>query len=326
MGIKNISLKSIASECGVSIMTVSRALRDSDGVSSDVKRKIRETALALGYMPNHVAQMMKKDEHPVVAILIDDYMNLYYNVFLDELMRQVGVEKEFDFVLLHFKDFDIEVVKQCILQRVDLVVSHVTPDEDAFKMMGVNNIKVVIVGSGNDVEGINTVSVNDQMGCVLAARYLRNFHDCNKYIYAGVDYFLSKKRQEWFYNELVKLHGAEFELKVFDIDREPVQTIYDYIVDGYRNVFFYNDAYAYKVVSELDEIVFDIRRTFSDFHLVGFDGLCEHVPGLKQITTIKIDYPKFVKSVLDTIKSVMKGEVSSVQHIILPVMLHRRKV
>lgn len=106
MGTKNISLKSIASECGVSIMTVSRALRDSDGVSADVKRKIRETALSLGYMPNHVAQMMKKDEHPVVAILIDDYTNLYYNVFLDELMKQIGKKSEYDFVTLHFKNFD----------------------------------------------------------------------------------------------------------------------------------------------------------------------------------------------------------------------------
>lgn len=326
MGTKNISLKSIAAECGVSIMTVSRALRDSDGVSADVKRKIRETAISLGYMPNHVAQMMKKDEHPVVAILINDYMNLYYNVFVNELMRQIGVKSEYDFVLLYFKDFDIEVVKQCILQRVDLVVSHVTPNEDAFKMMNVNKIKVVVVGSGNDVEDINTVSVNDEMGCVLAARYLRNFHDCDKYVYVGVDYFLSKKRQEWFHNELVKLHGSEFDMKVFDVNDDPIQTLYNYIVEGYRNMFFYNDTYAYKIISELDEIVFDIRKAFPDFHLVGFDGLCEYVPGLKQITTIKIDYAKFVESVLKMIKNVMEGHVAPAQHIILPVALHRRKV
>ena len=41
MGTKNVSLKTIASECGVSVMTVSRALRDSDEISVELKKKIR---------------------------------------------------------------------------------------------------------------------------------------------------------------------------------------------------------------------------------------------------------------------------------------------
>ena len=54
MSKKNVSLKTIAAECGVSIMTVSRALRDSYGVSDRIKEKIRKKAIELGYMPNHV--------------------------------------------------------------------------------------------------------------------------------------------------------------------------------------------------------------------------------------------------------------------------------
>ena len=43
-------------------MTVSRALRVSDEISVELKKKIRRVALDLGYMPNHVAQSLRKDE------------------------------------------------------------------------------------------------------------------------------------------------------------------------------------------------------------------------------------------------------------------------
>ena len=87
MSKKNVSLKTIAAECGVSIMTVSRALRDSYGVSDRIKEKIRKKAIELGYMPNHVVQSMSKDEKPVIAVLIDSFNNLYFSTLINELMK-----------------------------------------------------------------------------------------------------------------------------------------------------------------------------------------------------------------------------------------------
>ena len=43
------NLKDIASELGVSVSTVSRALNDSDEISVEMKEKVRETAVSLGY-------------------------------------------------------------------------------------------------------------------------------------------------------------------------------------------------------------------------------------------------------------------------------------
>ena len=43
------NLKDIASELGVSVSTVSRALNDSDEISMEMKEKVRETAVSLGY-------------------------------------------------------------------------------------------------------------------------------------------------------------------------------------------------------------------------------------------------------------------------------------
>ena len=49
MSKKGIKMKDIANMLGVSTVTVSKALADKDGVSEELKKKIKETARELGY-------------------------------------------------------------------------------------------------------------------------------------------------------------------------------------------------------------------------------------------------------------------------------------
>lgn len=65
---RNVSLKAIASRLGVSVNTVSHALRDMNDISEATKSLVRKTAVEMGYMPNHVAQMMKTEERQVVGV------------------------------------------------------------------------------------------------------------------------------------------------------------------------------------------------------------------------------------------------------------------
>lgn len=326
MSKKNVSLKTIAAECGVSIMTVSRALRDSYGVSDRIKEKIRKKAIELGYMPNHVVQSMSKDEKPVIAVLIDSFNNLYFSTLINELMKLLYEKNEYDFMFLYSKQFDNDVIKQCILQRIDLIVTHIEPDKETYEMAKMNNIQIVFVGSSKLDYDMDIVSVDNQQGSVLAAKYLRNFHNSDKYVYIGVNYFLSEQRKKLFIDELKNSYEEDCDIKCFNADEEEIETLYSYIADGYRSLFIYNDMLAYQVLDGLDKIAFDIRKAFPDLHLIGFDGLCEYIPGLKQITTIEIDFLEFATVTYDVICNRLENERSENQRIILPVKIHRRKV
>ena len=326
MSKKNVSLKTIAAECGVSIMTVSRALRDSYGVSDRIKDKIRKKAIELGYMPNHVVQSMSKDEKPVIAVLIDSFNNLYFSTLINELMKLLYEKNEYDFMFLYSKQFDNDVIKQCILQRIDLIVTHIEPDKETYEMAKMNNIQIVFVGSSKLDYDMDIVSVDNQQGSVLAAKYLRNFHNSDKYVYIGVNYFLSEQRKKLFIDELKNSYEEDCDIKCFNADEEEIETLYSYIADGYRSLFIYNDMLAYQVLDGLDKIAFDIRKAFPDLHLIGFDGLCEYIPGLKQITTIEIDFLEFATVTYDVICNRLENERSENQRIILPVKIHRRKV
>ena len=326
MSKKNVSLKTIAAECGVSIMTASRALRDSYGVSDSIKEKIRKKAIELGYMPNHVVQSMSKDEKPVIAVLIDSFNNLYFSTLINELMKLLYEKNEYDFMFLYSKQFDNDVIKQCILQRIDLIVTHIEPDKETYEMAKMNNIQIVFVGSSKLDYDMDIVSVDNQQGSVLAAKYLRNFHNSDKYVYIGVNYFLSEQRKKLFIDELKNSYEEDCDIKCFNADEEEIETLYSYIADGYRSLFIYNDMLAYQVLDGLDKIAFDIRKAFPDLHLIGFDGLCEYIPGLKQITTIEIDFLEFATVTYDVICNRLENERSENQRIILPVKIHRRIV
>lgn len=57
---KHISLKDLARELGVSVPTVSRALKDSPEISADLRARAKQLAQELNYRPNPFAISLRK--------------------------------------------------------------------------------------------------------------------------------------------------------------------------------------------------------------------------------------------------------------------------
>src|SRR2546428_730239 len=51
-----VRLKDIASRAGVSVMTVSKVMRDAPDISANTKIRVRQLAEQMGYTPDSVAQ------------------------------------------------------------------------------------------------------------------------------------------------------------------------------------------------------------------------------------------------------------------------------
>ena len=54
-----VRLKDIAACAGVSVMTVSKVLRDAPDISAGTKARVRQLAEKMGYMPDTVAQGLR---------------------------------------------------------------------------------------------------------------------------------------------------------------------------------------------------------------------------------------------------------------------------
>lgn len=73
-----VTIKDIAKALDVTSATVSRALNGKAGVSEKLRRQIVDTAEALGYQPNAIAQGLVKKSTNTIGLIIPDITNPYY--------------------------------------------------------------------------------------------------------------------------------------------------------------------------------------------------------------------------------------------------------
>lgn len=90
---RRTSLKDLAEELGVSIATVSRALRGSHEVGDEMKEKVRALAKKLNYRPNPFAQSLRKEAPRIIGVVVPNLVTHYYAAVLDgieDYARQQG--------------------------------------------------------------------------------------------------------------------------------------------------------------------------------------------------------------------------------------------
>lgn len=87
------SLKDLAERLGVSIATVSRALRGSHEVGEEMRAKVKALAKELNYRPNPFAQSLRKEAPRIIGVVVPNLVTHYYAAVLDgieEYARQQG--------------------------------------------------------------------------------------------------------------------------------------------------------------------------------------------------------------------------------------------
>ena len=83
-----VSLKDLARELGVSIATVSRALRSSPEIGQEMQAKVKELAKRLNYRPNPFAQSLRKEAPRIIGVVLPNLVTHFYAAVLD------GIEDE----------------------------------------------------------------------------------------------------------------------------------------------------------------------------------------------------------------------------------------
>ncbi len=80
---RRVSLKDLADELGVSIATVSRALRGSHEVGEEMKEKVKALAKKYYYRPNPFAQSLRKEAPRVIGVVVPNLVTHYFAAVLD---------------------------------------------------------------------------------------------------------------------------------------------------------------------------------------------------------------------------------------------------
>ncbi|MFT4144475.1 MAG: substrate-binding domain-containing protein [Mobilitalea sp.] len=89
---KKVKMANIASELGVSTVTVSKALSGQKGVSEDMREKIKELANQMGYKQPAVIKGTKRNESYNIGIIVPDSYFGEYESFYWKLYQEVATK------------------------------------------------------------------------------------------------------------------------------------------------------------------------------------------------------------------------------------------
>ena len=123
-----VRLKDIALQAGVSVMTVSKALRDAPDVSAATKARITALARQLGYVPDAAAQGLRTRSTRMLGLVVSSLANpIFARIVLaiEERAHELG----YDLVLAHTHnqpEREATCIQRLLARRVDgLIISPV---------------------------------------------------------------------------------------------------------------------------------------------------------------------------------------------------------
>lgn len=171
-----VTLKDIAQEAEVSVMTVSRVINNVQSKVSDGKRKqILEIIERRGYVPNSSARSLSSRSSMLVAVLVKgDLQSSPYNSqmvgHICTYIQQHGYSP-----LVYMVEDYAYITKQLRTWNVDGAVFLGLFDSDLKRIQADHKIPLIFTDSYSSVRQMTNVGIDDEKGGMLAARHIASF-------------------------------------------------------------------------------------------------------------------------------------------------------
>lgn len=185
---KQVTIKDIAREAGVSIASVSRALNGMDGISGKKRSRIlRRVCERLSYTPNGLARRLVKRRTQTIGIIMPDIMSPFYS----ELMVKASdaAHKRGYQVLLcnSFRELRAErdYLKLLAEHQVEgILIFPIGPRSTESMSEFIHNVPMVALNELTGQCGIPYVCADEEQAGRIAAEYLIS-RGCRNLLFVG---------------------------------------------------------------------------------------------------------------------------------------------
>jgi LacI family transcriptional regulator len=168
------TLKELSSVLGISISTVSRALKDHPDIADATKRKVKELAEALEYEPNNNAVQLRTRRSNVLGILVPSIDNFFYDTFISAVEEEARLHG-YSIIIMQSRDhLETEVANLHLFRKkmiTGLFASISTEIEDMapFRKLMEMDVPIVFFDRVPEMDGYNKVCQADAAAARIAA-------------------------------------------------------------------------------------------------------------------------------------------------------------
>lgn len=300
-----ITLKDLARECNCSITTVSRALKDSDTISQELRHKIQTLAQEWGYVPNQIAGSLRTGATNTIAFILQDFRNPFYSLMAKYIEEYASVQNysTLFFTTREIADMEVKAVYTALQKNVDGIL--LIPNQQgspAMDLLKKSEIPFVVLGRVSDDETTDSVEFNDQKGAYLITKHMlergcRNLMFINSFMYISS----SRKRLKGFQQALGEYDIPFDSQHTFNISTQlgETQKLIDTVFskpNPFDGLFCYCDVMAYEAIYALNQLGI---RVPEDLRVVGVDHIRADIINPCCLTSIFFDREKAAQYIVD---------------------------
>ena len=202
-----ITLKRISQVLGLSISTVSRALKNHPDISQKTKTRVHELATSLDYEPNMNAISLRSKKNNLIGLIVPTISGFFYGSFISAIEKEC---RKSGYTLLILQsgnnaEQEIESLKVCRQNRVTglfVCLSVQTNNFLAFEKVKEADIPLVFFDKVPDEPNYNKVCIDDASASKLAAELIvKKKHKNILAIFGNENLSITKTRHNTF-NEI----------------------------------------------------------------------------------------------------------------------------
>ena len=170
-----VTMKDIANELGISVVTVSRALRDHPDVGEETKRRILERAKAYNYRPNFAARALITGRSYTMALVVPGLMHPFFAELARSLAATIHTQ---GYGLLissteENPELESEEIDLLLSRGVDLLlIASCQTSRSILDKIEKNKVPHILLDRRLDGKPVNFVGTDDEMAGFIATEHL----------------------------------------------------------------------------------------------------------------------------------------------------------
>ncbi|MCD8540356.1 MAG: LacI family transcriptional regulator [Leadbetterella sp.] len=145
---KNVTIKAIAKELGVSISTVSRALKNNPRIGPHTRRRVMKVAERLNYIPNPIAVNLQRSRTNMLGLVVPTLEQDFFSHIVSGV-EQVASENGFHIIISQSNDSmetEKAIIQSYIAAKVDgILVSMAADTHDYSHFVKVQSLGIPLV-------------------------------------------------------------------------------------------------------------------------------------------------------------------------------------
>lgn len=305
----------VAKKAGVSIVTVSKVINNSETVRENNRQKVLQAMKELNYNPSAAARSLASGKTRVIGLIIDSLTDTFLSSALgaiNECLEKNGYFLALSLVQEAKDENSIKVPYLFQEDRVDglLIVSPIYEDMYILELKG-RKIPFVLMDNQKYHPSIPSIIVNNYKGGYDATHHLLELGHKNILHISGPDLYMSSREREKGYIDAMSkagykpyiINSSEFSIAAgYEITQKLIR-------EGLLNctgIFAADDYIAFGVIDALRNANISVP---GDISIIGYDDqelASSFHPGL---TTIKQPAEEMGRIGAETLIKIIRGEL-----------------